>query len=71
MKQREVADNENTRWTCAQAFNMTEEKGPSPAEVSLHSFLCIAKRPRIPALPVFGSTLRNDQGTRPSILFLT
>ena len=26
MKQREVTDSENTRWTCVQAFSMTEQK---------------------------------------------
>jgi hypothetical protein len=26
MKQREVTDSENTRWTCVQAYSMSEEK---------------------------------------------
>lgn len=32
MKQREVTDNENTTWTCVQAFSMTEQKTPEKAE---------------------------------------
>ena len=32
MKQREVTDAENTRWTCVQAFSMIESKETEKAE---------------------------------------
>ena len=32
MKQREVTDSENTRWTCVQAFSMTKQEVSEKAE---------------------------------------
>lgn len=32
MKQREVTDSENTRWTCVQAFSMIDEKSVEKVE---------------------------------------